>query len=134
MKIKNSPTNEKNIRFSVVISEGQHKILEDFVRKYSFNFGRDYAKSDFVRDAIYTALDTVEKNKDITPLGAPYNSAKPVKLEPNTRFSVVIGESFHTRLENFIREYSYKNRVDYKKSDFVRDSVIKHLELRKDEV
>ena len=131
MKIKNSTSNEKNVRFSVVISESQHKNLEDYVREYSFKTSRDYAKSDFVRDAIFEALYLVEHNDGITPLGVPFNPAKPVKAEPNMRFSVVIGESYHTRLESFIREYSYKTRVDYKKSDFVRDAVYKHIEIRK---
>lgn len=117
---------DKLVRFSVVIGESHHTKLENYVREYSFKNHTKYAKSDFVRAAIIAAIEKVEADVNSMPLDVPFNPKK-VKTEPNIRFSVVINEHIHDRLENYVREYSYKNRVDFTKSDFVRDSIIAAL-------
>ncbi len=127
MAIINQPPKEKYIRFSVVIPESMHIKLENYVRELAFTKGRGYSKSDFVREAIIESLHIVYADKTKTPSGSAYNPVKALKVEPNIRFSVVIGESHHEDLESFVREYSFFNHVDFKKSDFVRESVLARI-------
>lgn len=121
-----SSNSDKLVRISVVIGKSYHTKLENYVREYSFNNHRKYLKSDFVRDAIITALEKVAADINLTPLDEPFNPNKE-KTEPKSRFSILINEHFHERLEKYIREYSFKKHVDFTKSDFVRDSVIAAL-------
>lgn len=116
----------KNFRFSVVIPKIVHDKLEEHVREVSFINRSNYSKSDFVRESIIDALSFVSVDK--TPAGTAFTpKATEKKTEEITRFSVVIPNHYHDQLEDFVREYSYKNHVDYKKSDFVRESVLAKL-------
>lgn len=134
MKIKNSNSNEKNVRRSVVIPVSNHDTLENYVREFAYKFNIPYTKSDFLRESIEKGLATVEgADFTKTPTGLHFDPAKAPNLEAKFRFSVVVPESVYTRIENFIREYSYKNRVNYTASDFFRDAVITNLEKSKAE-